>query len=305
MGGMARLESVRPHTMSRLVGILLVAISAAAFGTLAILGKFALAAGMNAPTILFLRFSLAAVCMLTLLGLRREGVPRGVPLLTLIGMGAIGYAGQAMAYLSALRFASAGLVALLLYLYPAFVAILSAIALHERLTRVKVLALALALCGAGLTVNPQGGRVLGMALSILAALIYSVYIIAGAGVMKRVSAYQSTAVIFASAGATCGILMAVGGAQFPATTWGWWVIAGLALLATVIPATTFLAGLNRIGATNASLVSTLEPAVTVLLAAWLLDEVLPPAAIVGGGLILAAVLLLARGEIYQPGDARD
>jgi drug/metabolite transporter (DMT)-like permease len=69
------------------------------------------------------------------------------------------------------------------------------------------------------------------------------------------------------------------------------------LVATVIPVTTFLAGLDRIGATNAAMVSTLEPVVTVLLAAWLLDEVLPPGAILGGALILVAVLLLAGGEM--------
>ncbi len=282
---------------NRLAGIILVALSAAAFGTLAIWGKYALAEGMDAPTILFLRFSLSAILMLALLWARQERLPGGSARLTLVGMGAIGYVGQAMAYLTALQYASAGLVALLLYLYPAFVAMLSALVLHERLTRLKVLALGLALLGTGLTVNPQGGQLIGAALAIAAALVYSVYIITGAQVMKRVSVYQSSAVIFASAGVMSGALMAAGGAHFPATSRGWWVMAAMVLVATVLPVVTFLAGLERIGATNAALVSTLEPVVTVAMAAWLLGEVLPPAAILGGGLILAAVVLLARGEI--------
>jgi drug/metabolite transporter (DMT)-like permease len=124
-----------------------------------------------------------------------------------------------------------------------------------------------------------------------------VYILAGARVMKQVSAYQSSAVIFASAGVMTGSLMAIGGPQFPTTPTGWWVILAMVLVATVIPVTTFLAGLDRIGATNAAMVSTLEPVVTVLLAAWLLGETLPPASILGGAFILAAVLLLARGEL--------
>jgi drug/metabolite transporter (DMT)-like permease len=290
-------KPMKPNTTNRLVGILLVAISAAAFGTLAILGKFALAEGMDAPTILFLRFTLAAALMLTLLAARRERLPRGSALLILVGMGAIGYVGQAMAYLTALQYASAGLVALLLYLYPVFVALLSAIFLHERLTRPKALALGLALLGTALTVNPQGGQLIGILLAIAAALIYSVYILAGARVMKQVSAYQSSAVIFASAGVVTGLLMAIRGPQFPSTPTGWWVILAMVLVATVIPVTTFLAGLDRIGATNAAMVSTLEPVVTVLLAAWLLGETLPPASILGGVFILAAVLLLARGEL--------
>lgn len=282
---------------NRLAGILLVVFSATGFGTLAILGKYALAEGMDTPSILFVRFTLAAVLMLGLLAVRREKLPRGRILFILAGMGGIGYVGQAMAYLTALRYASAGLVALLLYLYPVFVAVLSAVVLREPLTRVKVLALGLALLGTALTVNPQGGQVIGMALAILAALIYSVYIITGAGVMKRVSVYQSSAVIFASAGVVAGVISAAGGGKLPATPRGWWVMLAMVLVATVLPATTFLAGLNRIGATNTAMVSTLEPVVTVLLAAWLLGETLPLTAMLGGGLILAAVLTLARGEV--------
>ena len=47
--------------MHRFLGIALIVISAVGFGTLAILGRYALADGMDAPTILFLRFSLAGV----------------------------------------------------------------------------------------------------------------------------------------------------------------------------------------------------------------------------------------------------
>ena len=45
--------------MNRVIGIILVGISAASFGTFAILGRYAYADGLDAPTILFLRFSLA------------------------------------------------------------------------------------------------------------------------------------------------------------------------------------------------------------------------------------------------------
>ena len=48
--------------MHHFLGIALIAISAAGFGTLVILGRCALADGMDAPTILFLRFSLTAPC---------------------------------------------------------------------------------------------------------------------------------------------------------------------------------------------------------------------------------------------------
>ena len=285
--------------MKRLTGILLIAISAASFGTLAIFGRFLYADGMDTFTMLFLRFGISASIMTFILILRKEPFPRGRVLALLIGMGALGYVGQSFSYLSAIKYASAGLVALLLYLYPMFVFILSVIFLREKVTWAKVAALVLALVGTALTVGPAGGQFLGIFFAIFAAVVYSVYIIVGADVTKHVSAVQSSLVIFASAGAVYGMLTAVNGAHLPASSSGWWSMAGIVLLATVIPVVTFLAGLERIGPTNAAMLSTLEPVVTVLLAAWLFAERLEPLTMVGGALILVAVVVLTRSEMGQ------
>ncbi len=201
--------------MKQLTGILLIVISAASFGTLAIFGRFLYADGLDTFTMLFLRFGFAALLMTIILLVRKEKFPRGKILLQLIGMGALGYVGQSFSYLSAIKYASAGLVALLLYLYPMFVFVLSVIVLREKVTWIQTTALALALTGTALTVDPAGGQLLGILFSLSAALIYSVYIIVGTNVMKHVSAVQSSTVIFASAGAVYGILMVVNGVYLP------------------------------------------------------------------------------------------
>jgi len=283
--------------MKQFTGILLIAISATSFGTLAIFGRFLYADGLDTFTMLFLRFGFAALLMTFILFVRKEKFPRGKILWQLIGMGALGYVGQSFSYLSAIKYASAGLVALLLYLYPMFVFILSVLVLQEKVTWIRVIALVLALIGTALTVDPEGGQLLGILFSLSAGLIYSVYIIVGTNVMKHVSALQSSVVIFASAGVVYGILMAVNGVHLPSTNTGWINIAGIVLIATVIPVVTFLAGLERIGPTNAAMLSTLEPVVTVLLAGWIFEERLKPIVMLGGGLILIAVILLTRGEM--------
>ncbi len=285
--------------MRRLIGILLIAISAASFGTLAIFGRFAYEDGMDIYTVLFLRFGLSASFMTAILILRKEHFPRGSILAQLVGMGALGYVGQSFSYLTAIKYASAGLVALLLYLYPIFVAILSVIFLHEKPTRVKTIALAIAFIGTLLTVGPAGGQWTGILLAIAAALIYSIYIIVGTNVMKHVSAVQSSTVIFASAGVVYGLLTFINGAHFPAGSSGWLTMLGIIVVSTIIPVVTFLAGLERVGPTNAAMLSTLEPVVTVLLAAWLFGEKLLPIVLLGGGLILAAVILLTRAELSK------
>jgi drug/metabolite transporter (DMT)-like permease len=167
------------------------------------------------------------------------------------------------------------------------------------MTRLKLLALLLALIGSGLTIGPAGGQLLGILLALGAAGIYSIYIIVGAQVMKQVSAVQSSTVIMASAGVMAGVLMAINGPHWPATVAGWWAVAGIVIVATVLPAVTFFIGLRRVGPTTAAMISTLEPVVTVLLAAWLEAERLQPLTLIGGGLILGAVLLLTQSELRR------
>ncbi len=285
--------------MQRVFGILLVALSAVGFGTFALFGQYAYGDNMDAPSILFLRFSLSAVVMIALLIMRREPLPRGSTLLMLVGMGAVGYVAQSLAYLTALKYASSGLVALLLYLYPIFVALLATLFLRERFTMIKAAALAISLIGTALTVDPSGGQLLGVLLAITGAVIYSIYIIVGTQVLKRVSVVQSSAVIFASAGATSGILMLLNGPHLPATSTGWTAILAIVMITTVLPVAAFLGGLERIGPTNAAMMSTLEPVVTVILGAVWLNETLRPMTLIGGALILVAVLLLTQSELRR------
>jgi len=286
--------------MNRILGIFLIIVSAASFGTLAIIGRFAYADGLDVTTMLFLRFTIAAMLMFAWLAIRKEKLPRGRTLLQLAGMGGLGYVGQSFCFMSAINYASTGLVALLLYLYPVFVTILTVIFQKVKLTSRTVFALVLATIGAALTANPQGGQLPGILLAISAAAIYAVYILVGTGVMQKVSAIQSSAVIFASAAVVFGIMTAIRGPHWPTTQNGWLAISGIAVIATLLPVATFLGGLKIVGATDASLLSTLEPVVTVVLAAMILGEKVQPLMIAGGVLILGAVLLIVRQPKKNP-----
>jgi len=289
--------------MNRIAGILLISISAASFGTLAIIGRFAYADGMDVTTLLFLRFTIAAILMFAWMALRREPLPRGRVLLQLSGMGGLGYVGQSFCYMSAIQYASTGLVALLLYLYPVFVTVLTIIVQKKKITSRTILALVLATGGAALTANPEGGQLPGILLAVSAALIYAVYIIVGTDVMKQVSSVQSSAVIFASAAVVFGLMTLIRGAHWPATQTGWLAVSGIALVATMLPVATFLAGLKIVGATDASLLSTLEPVVTVILAAVVLSEPILPSMLIGGALILAAVVVTVQRQKKPGGNA--
>ena len=151
---------------------------------MAIFARVAYAGGADVTAVLFLRFAIASVAMaaLTLATRRRWPSRRNATVLAL--MGGVGYVAQSMCFFSALRFASAGLVALLLYLYPFLVALIGVAFLGERLTRRRSLAMAAALVGTALTLGEGlGGSGIGVALGVATAVIYSIYIVAGSRVL--------------------------------------------------------------------------------------------------------------------------
>jgi drug/metabolite transporter (DMT)-like permease len=83
-----------------------------------------------------------------------------------------------------------------------------------------------------------------------------------------------------------------GGLDVSVSAHGWLDIAGIVLVSTVLPVSTFLLGLERVGASTASILSCFEPVVTVSLAMALYGERLGPGQLAGGALVLAAVVLL-------------
>jgi drug/metabolite transporter (DMT)-like permease len=289
-------EPAEPRPRRRAAaGILFVAASALAFGSLPIFAREAYAAGVDASTLLLLRFSVAAVVMWVLVAVRRARLPRGRGLAALVGMGALGYAGQAFCYFTALTLASAGLTALLLYLYPALVAILARVVFRQPLSTAQAGAVALALAGTALTIGRVGdGQPLGIVFGLLAALIYAVYIMTGSRLPPDVGSAASTAVITTSAAAVYAAIAVIHGVRLPSGPAGWLAVLAIAILGTVIAIAFFLAGLARLGPVRASTYSTLEPAFTVVLAALLLGERVTVLRALGGALILAAVLILAR-----------
>jgi hypothetical protein len=122
----------------------------------------------------------------------------------LVLLGGVGYVGQALLYFTALERISAGLTALLLYVFPALVVVLSAVLLRERPRPLAAGCVALALAGTALTIGPvQGGQSSGVALGLGSALVYAVYILTSSRV-TGVGAFAMAAVVPERRGVTTG-----------------------------------------------------------------------------------------------------
>ncbi len=281
------------------MGQLLCVTSALCFGSMAILGRFAAASGVDTSTLLLLRFSIAGAVLWIVLAIRRERLPVGRDLAVLVAMGGLGYAGQAFSYFSALEHASAGLVALLLYLHPVIVAVLARIVLGHRLRPAQLMAIALAVAGSALTVGDASGSALGIGFGLAAAGIYAVYILAGSRLSSATTPLASTTVVVTAAAGVFAGRAVFAGVRLPGTPAGWAAVIAIALVCTVAAVALFLAGLERLGPVRATIYSTVEPAFTILLAWVVLGERLTPLRACGGALILGGVLLLARADLRR------
>jgi len=280
---------------ARLAGYLLVIVAATGFGAMPIFARFAYAEGVDLSAMLFLRFAIAAALMTLLMFVCRLRWPRGRDLWLLIGMGALGYVGQAYCFFAALRHATAGLTTLLLYLYPAIVTVLAAVLARRRLSGKRLAAVLAALSGAAIAVGDSiAGSPLGITLGVGAALIYSVYILVGARVTDSAGAIPGATVVMLAAAFVYGGVALTQGAALPQTGTGWAAVTAIALLSTAAAIAAFLAAMRRLGAADAATLSTLEPVITIVLAALFLGESIGWRQLLGGAVILVAVLVLTR-----------
>ena len=295
-------------------GALLCLASAVAFGAMGIFGKLAYVEGVTVGTLLAIRFAMAAalfwvIVVATGRARRLRALPRRDVLMGL-GLGAAGYSAQAGAYFAALDRLDASLLSLLLYTFPAMVAV-AAIALGRDRARRRT-AVALLLSSTGLVLVLAGAAAgaldpLGTALGVTAAVVYSAYILTSAGVAARVDPIVLAALVCTGAAATLTVAGVLDGDLRPGdvtlTGYGW--LVAIAVVSTVGAVSLFFAGLARVGPTAASILSTAEPVTTVVLAFLAFGEALGPEQLAGGALVVGAVFVLAAPErpVTLHGDA--
>src|SRR5580704_5733955 len=130
-------------------GLLLASLGAVAFSGKAIIVKLAYRHGVDAVTLIMYRMLFALPLFLAL----AWWAGRGKPALTwrdartVLALGFCGYYLSSFLDFLGLRYVSASLERLILYLNPTLVLALGALLFHKRVTRAQVLALAVSYCG--------------------------------------------------------------------------------------------------------------------------------------------------------------
>ncbi len=306
----------------RLSGVALILVSAAGFGSGGLFAQPVYEAGVDWLVLSAWRFLFGAGLTwgwLLLSTGRRRGL-RALDRRAAIAAVALGvlYVGNSGTYFAGLETVSPSLAALIVYIYPALVAVM-ALRIGRRLEgRRAWLALGIALLGVALAVGGIDPReappVSGLLLIVASPIIYSVWIVLSARLSgERQDAVGEVAADGAAAAAATALMMtttaaiywllalATGRPVSPGVipSEAWVGLAGVGVLSTFVAIQTFYAGAQRIGAAQAALISTVEPIWTIALAGILFSIALTPVQLAGGVLILIAVVVAQTGPASE------
>ncbi len=208
--------------------------------------------------------------------------------------GAVSVAGFMTVYFAAIQATTVATAAVLLYTAPAWVAVLARLFLGERMTPMKLAAVALAFAGCVLVVGAFGPGVMrltpaGLMAGLGSGLTYALYSIFGKTALRRYS--PLTTVIYAL-GFGALFLIVIAGGIMPVPAGGvpalLYLIAGPTTAAYLL----YITGLQWVEAGRASIIATLEPLVAALAGALILHEPFGPTQWLGAALVITGVVLV-------------
>jgi DME family drug/metabolite transporter len=296
-----------------LLGLVLIAIAAVSWGTTgATMTLLSREAAASPLLVGWSRLAVAAPCLvLAAVCASRVGTPRAalrawparadLPLCAALGLAMAAYQVCFFRAVTLVGVAAAALLAICSA--PLLIAILAAVFLGERLTPLVRLSLGMAVAGTALLViGPRGlGEIaghfgLGALLALGAGVSYAVYAVAAKGLLARVTPLAAAAITFTLA---AGFLApALLGEPAPARAWaaGWPLLLYLGIGPTAVAYALFSAGLRRVPATVAGIVSLLEPLTATTLGLVVFGERLGPVGMAGALLLLAALTLLTTAR---------
>ncbi len=212
-----------------------------------------------------------------------------------IGLGFI-YSLASFSAIFALQWLSSSIYVILIYIYPSLV-VLFALLTGGPVPRLYWLGLPLTLLGLFFITYEFGSKFVidpvGFGITMVNALALAAYMILSGKAFNGIENRLLGTSKVLSGGMMAGLLMfPLLGISTPDTIQGWMLLLAFGLFGTLMPIIAMNLSLGLLGAARGSLIITLQPVITVLLAMIFLNETLAIQQWVGGGLVILAVVLL-------------
>jgi len=289
-----------------IVGIIMGVMGAVCFSTKAIFVKLEYRdSNVDAITLLAIRmlFSLPFFAFSAWVYSRKESnvkfTPREWVYVAIVGC--LGYYISSLLDFWGLRFISAGIERLVLFIYPTFVLLLSAVFFKQPVFGRQWLAVAITYLGllvafvSELQIQGSANFYFGSFLILACAFTYASYIVGSGKLIPKVGAmkFNSYAMSFASVAVLLHFFLTSSSSlmDVPSIVYGYGFL--MAVISTVIPSYLVSGSIKRLGANNTAIIASIGPVSTILQAYYLLSESVSFLQIVGTLFILIGVLLIS------------
>jgi len=219
-------------------------------------------------------------------------------------IGCLGYYVSSFLDFVGLKYVSAGIERLILFIYPTITLLMSAIIFKVKIRPMQWLALVVTYIGLAIAffgevdfASPQHKNFLfGSMMVFICAFTYAGYIVGSGRLIPKVGAskFNSYAMSFACVGVLLHFFLFSDVSMFHLPTTVYVYSFLMAIFATVIPSYLVTAAINRIGSDNAAIVGSVGPVSTILLAHFFLFEAITVWQLTGTACILVGVLIIGQ-----------
>lgn len=286
-------------------GTIIVLIAATGFSAKAIFVKLAYEYHTNAVTLLTLRmlFALPFFAIMAWWSASKSdgAVLTSKELFLVFLMGLAGYYLASLLDFLGLQYISAGLERLILFLYPTFVVLISAIFFHRRIGGHDVVALFLSYIGIALVfwhdlgISHQEKVILGSLLVLGSGISYAVYLVGSGALIHKVGTLRYTA--YVSIVSSVAVILQfslthpVRELNQPIPVYVYSFV--MAIFSTVLPVWWMAEGIKRIGASRAAMIGAVGPILTIGMGYVFLNEPITFIQTIGSALVLAGVVVIS------------
>jgi drug/metabolite transporter (DMT)-like permease len=215
-------------------------------------------------------------------------------------LGILGYYASSLLDFMGLQYISAGLERLILFLYPTFVVLISAVVFKKAIELKQIIALVLCYIGISIvflheTMTQNPNLLVGSSLVLLSALSYSCYLIGAGGMIQRIGSFRFTA--YAMLVACVAMLLQFAASHefselFTYSQKVYQLSMLMAILSTVLPIFMLSIAIKKIGSGNTSIIGSIGPVVTILMGTYYLNEPITIFQIIGSFLVLVGVFIV-------------
>ena len=289
---------------SKSQGVLLAVIGVVLFSAKAIMVKLAYGYKIDAVSLLMLRmlFSLPVYLVIAILVKpEKQGAIQKSDYLWLVFFGFIGYYLASYFDFEGLNYIKAGLERIVLFVYPTLVLLISRLFLKTKISKIQILAILLTYLGVVIAFSGEldlssENLYLGIGFIFLSALTYAMYLVGSGWLIPKFgvlcfTAYAmivSTVCVMVHYALTCEFNLL----DYPREVY--FLGIAMAILSTIIPSFMVSKSIALIGSSDFSIIASIGPISTILLAYIFLAEQLSIHQVFGTLIVIAGILLVSR-----------